>query len=290
MNQKSHIEAVLKDITGAHHTVNKITPMGGGCINQAYRIETDRESFFIKCNSASQYPEMFYKEAKGIELLKQAKAIDTSTVIGAANYDGDSFLVLKYIDSGAKTHNFWTDFGTKLAKLHKHTNTYFGLNYHNYIGFLVQYNYQKDKWADFFIEERLLRQIKLARDSALIDTKTIKAFETFFKVIEDIFPSEAPALLHGDLWNGNYMVNEQGAAVLIDPAVYYGHREMDLAMTQLFGGFNEAFYVSYHQAFPLEKGWEDRWQYCNLYPLMVHLNLFGTGYLQSVKFALSKFL
>ncbi len=290
MNQKSYIEAVLKYITGAHHVVKKLTPMGGGCINQAYHIETDSESFFIKRNSASQFPKMFYKEAKGIELLRQAKVIDTPVVIGVIDYDGDSFLLLKYIDSGAKTRNFWVDFGNKLAKLHMHTNAHFGLDHHNYIGSLVQYNYQKDKWSDFFIEERLLRQIKLARDSTLIDTKTIKVFETFFKVMEDIFPSEPPALLHGDLWNGNYMVNKQGAPVLIDPAVYYGHREMDLAMTQLFGGFNEAFYESYHQAFPLEKGWEDRWQYCNLYPLMVHLNLFGTRYLQSVKFVLSKFL
>ena len=119
--------------------------------------------------------------------------------------------------------------------------------------------------------------------------ETVLSFERFYKKLDEIFPVEPPALIHGDLWVGNFMVGELGEAILIDPAIYFGHREMDLAMSQLFGGFDRQFYESYHKYFPLEKDWQKRIDYCNLYPLMVHVNLFGGGYTGSVKSILQRF-
>jgi len=131
--------------------------------------------------------------------------------------------------------------------------------------------------------------VKMARDHGNAGSDTVRAFDRFYRKLDEIFPVEAPSLIHGDLWNGNYMVNENGEAVIIDPAVYYGHREMDLGMSKLFGGFSAGFYEAYNQQYPLEKDWKERLDYCNLYPLMVHVNLFGGGYLNSVKSILRNF-
>ena len=180
-------------------------------------------------------------------------------------------------------------FGKQLAQLHQNTNTSFGLEESNYIGSLLQQNNLHNNWIDFFINERLKPQIKLARDNGKIDLSTITKFERLYTKLDEIFPEEPPALLHGDLWSGNFMVDEKGGPVIIDPAVYFGHREMDIAMTKLFGGFNQQLYQSYNEHFPLEKGWEQRVDICNLYPLMVHVNLFGGGYLEQVKSILNKF-
>jgi fructosamine-3-kinase len=122
----------------------------------------------------------------------------------------------------------------------------------------------------------------MARDKGSMGRDTVQAFERFYNRLDEIFPVERPSLVHGDLWGGNYMSSETGEPVLIDPAVYYGHREMDIGMSRLFGGFAARFYDIYNGVFPLEPGWEERMDYCNIYPLMVHVNLFGGGYLQSV--------
>jgi len=169
------------------------------------------------------------------------------------------------------------------------TNTNFGLDYNNYIGSLHQQNNLHPTWVDFFINERLQPQIKLARDNNEIDSTTILKFENLYKKLDEVFPKEKPALLHGDLWSGNFMSDEKGESVIMDPTVYYGHREMDIAMAKLFGGFDAEFYSSYNEHYPLENGWEQRINVCNLYPLMVHVNLFGGGYLGQVKSILSKF-
>ncbi len=155
--------------------------------------------------------------------------------------------------------------------------------------YLYQSNKKHDNWIDFFRTERLEKQVKLARDHNRMGKTVVQSFENFYRALPEIFPIEPPAFIHGDLWGGNFMTDENGAPVIIDPAVYYGHREMDLGMSQLFGGFDHAFYEAYHHHFPLEKGWQERVDYCNLYPLMVHLNLFGGGYLNSVQSILRKF-
>ena len=263
--------------------------IGGGSINAALKVETNKGIFFIKHNSKQLYPAMFEKEALGLRLLRDTGAIAVPETVTFGDIDKDSFLVLNYIESGNKSRNFWDEFAKDLAALHRNTSEKFGLDHDNYIGSLKQFNYWENTWADFFSEQRLEVQIKLARDSSLLDRSIVSSFERFYSRINEIFPDEPPSLIHGDLWSGNFMVGEKGEPIIIDPAVYYGHREMDLAMSQLFGGFSNDFYTSYNKYFVLEKGWQKRMDYCNLYPLLVHVNLFGGSYVASVKSIISRF-
>jgi fructosamine-3-kinase len=287
-NWKTGVEKLLSDLYDKEVKIISERFVGGGSINDTKAVKTSAGNFFVKINSASRYPSMFEKEAKGLVILKKTQEVNVPAVIGYGNQNDDAFLVLNLIESAKQKKNFWKDFGSKLAALHKHSNSYFGLDHGNYIGSLPQQNCKHDNWEDFFREERLEPQIAMAYNSGSIDRTIVKMFNRFFVKLENIFPHEQPALLHGDLWGGNYMVDENGEAVIIDPAVYYGHREMDLAMSQLFGGFDKMFYESYNEKYPLEPGWKERLDYCNLYPLLVHVNLFGGGYAASVKSILKK--
>ncbi len=284
-------EVILKiaDVIGRDVTLDSVSAIGGGSINDTYKIATNEGNFFLKKNLASLYPEMFEKEELGIKLLEQTNEITVPEIISTGEINNTSFLILDYIESGVIESNFWPEFGSKLANLHKHSSGFFGLDYNNYIGSLIQSNTKHLKWNEFFINERLNYQVKLARDSGKVGNDYVKNFDRFYRKLENIFPIEPPALVHGDLWSGNFMVNNIGQPVIIDPAVYYGHREMDLGMSKLFGGFDRQFYDSYNDHYPLEVGWRERLQYCNLYPLMVHVNLFGGSYLNSVKEILSRF-
>jgi fructosamine-3-kinase len=196
---------------------------------------------------------------------------------------------MEWVEGGIKGQGFWADFGRGLALLHRHTRDHFGLERDNYIGSLVQHNTPASDWPSFFIHQRLEPQLKMARDRKRVEAGMAFRFERLFHQLDKLFPAEPPALIHGDLWSGNFLCDDQGCPVLIDPAVYYGHREMDLAMTKLFGGFDVALYTAYHAEWPLEKGWEERVDLCNLYPLMVHVNLFGGGYVAQVEGVLKRF-
>jgi protein-ribulosamine 3-kinase len=232
---------------------------------------------------------MFEMEARGLSILHSANAIKIPEVIVTGDADGISYLVLEFIDPGTRRSDFWKDFGRKLAALHRHSSGSFGLDHDNYIGSLQQSNLQRKTWIEFFITERLEKQIELANNLGSISNLIIQQFHNVFKRLPDLIPVEKPSLVHGDLWNGNYIVAEDGSACLIDPAVYYGHREMDLAMMRLFGGFGHELYEAYNEVFPLENGFESRIDIHNLYPLMVHVNLFGESYLSQVKAILSRF-
>jgi len=289
MSWKDQVKKKLESVTGKETEILSVSSVGGGSINETFRVETLSGLYFVKINSSSLYPGMFEKEALGLKILEDAGEIPVPEVVAWDETNEEAFLTMKYIPPGTKSTDFWETFAKRLAALHRHTDEMFGLDHNNYIGSLPQSNRRHKSWTDFFREERLEFQVKMARNAGKIGNDTVKRFERFYKKLDEIFPVEPPSLIHGDLWGGNFIVNPGGEAVIIDPAVYYGHREMDLGMSQLFGGFSERFYKAYNHHFPLDKGWQQRLDYCNLYPLMVHVNLFGGGYSASVNSILKKF-
>lgn len=285
----SRIEHRLEQHFSRKIIIHSFRPISGGCINSCYQLKTNEGSFFLKTNSASRYPGMFESEAKGLKILTATDTINIPEVIFFDNDYDHSFLLLEFIEPGRRQTDFFEILGEQLAALHKNTAEKFGLEHPNYIGSLKQSNTYSDSWIDFFIHERLNPQLELAKKNNRIDSPTVKLLENIFSHLPVLFPNEKPALLHGDLWNGNIIVSSEGAPCLVDPAVYYGFREMDIAMTKLFGGFPGEFYDAYHQTFPMQHGWQERLDLCNLYPLMVHVNLFGSGYLSEVKTILNKY-
>ena len=288
-NFKKAIEKKYFEKFNTELIVNETCPVSGGCINNTAMLKTSAGLFFVKWNDAQKYPGMFDSEMKGLLLLYEAQRIRIPKPLFTGTFDDQSFIFMEFVQGATQIKNFWEDFGASLALLHKNTNADFGLNHDNFIGSLTQSNKQHKTWTEFFIDQRLEKQTALAFDNNLMNTSLLKNFEGLYKRLPDIFPEEPPALLHGDLWNGNYIVGAEGKACIIDPAVYYGHREMDLAMTKLFGGFAAEFYSSYHNTYSLEKGWESRIEICNLYPLLVHLNLFGRSYLSGIEYVVRRF-
>ena len=271
-------------------TITSHNPLQGGDINDVYLIKTTDDQFILKVNSAKQFPGMFEAEEKGLTELSihSSMAVAKSTKVGAL--DDHAYLMLNYINKGQSTLEFWETFGHQLNRLHQATQSKFGYTSKNYIGSLPQYNSNCDTWAEFYTTQRLEPQLKLLVQKGHLKG-SISKFEKLYNKLENWFPVEPPALLHGDLWSGNFIIGENNKPWLIDPAVYYGHREMDIGMTLLFGGFNERFYEAYNFNYPLESDWSSRVPLTQLYPLMVHANLFeGGGYLKSVESILNNFV
>ncbi|MFC6858286.1 fructosamine kinase family protein [Zunongwangia atlantica] len=259
--------------------INNITSLSGGDINNVFLLNTTEGKKVVKVNSATKFPRMFEAEMAGMKALKSAEAIDVPQMIAVYTESEYSCLLMEYRETGSKSSNFWTVFGKQMADLHKNTQLKFGFSEDNYIGSLPQQNKEHENIIDFYIEERLEPQFKLAKEQGYGLGDTNK----FCSELYNLIPQEKPALIHGDLWNGNYLVNAEGHPCLIDPAVAYAPREMDLSMMKLFGGFDSALFNAYFEEFPVEKGFENRVPIWQLYYLLVHLNLFGTGYLGSCK-------
>ena len=270
----------------------------GGDINQARLITIESKSsdqantnYFLKFNALPQSLHMFETEAKGLQIIQQTKSISTPKMIRYGEADGTAFLLLNYIQPAAKTNTFWENFGRSLALLHRdNTHSYFGLDHHNYIGNLKQVNHYETDWKTFYIKHRISPQLKLAIDFKRMDSYQIKVFDKLFNKLEELLPEESACLTHGDLWSGNFLANRDEEVVLIDPALSYAHREMDMAMTYLFGGFSPHFYDAYQRIYPIEKGFKKRMDIYQLYYLMVHVNLFGGSYVESVNRILRKYL
>lgn len=286
---KTGVEQLLSTSLAKKVTIDSYSTIGGGCIHQAGCITTNLGEFFLKWNNKPNSGKMFETEMMGLSLLGETNTIQVPKQIATGEQDGYCYIVLEMIDSRARSETYWTHMGLNLAALHKHTQTIFGLNHDNFIGSLEQYNRPCNTWKEFFATQRLDPQIKMAIDGSKMPLSIIKKFERFYQRIDEIMPTEQPALLHGDLWSGNVISNEKGEAVFIDPAVYYGHREAELAFTTMFGGFAQEFYQAYQSAWPLTAGFMGRLDYYNLYPLLVHVNLFGGGYLNEVLQIIKKF-
>ena len=271
--------------------VSEFSPIGGGCINRAGKISVSDAHYFIKWNDRLQFPKMLSLEASALQLLRATKTIPTPQVISSGETARFQFLVLEYLEqkpSGRK--DYWTVFGTQLACLHQQSSKHFGFNENNYIGSLPQNNAYATRWTDFFVNNRIEFQLKKAIDRGLFAKSIIPKFHQLYRKLPQLLPDEIPALLHGDLWAGNLITDQHGMPCVIDPALYYGHREVDLAMTKLFGGFDEEFLHSYKEQYPLVPGLEKRYELYHLYPLLVHANLFAGNYPAQVVSILNRFV
>ncbi len=287
MIEKATIDA-LQSYLGK--TVTNSTTVSGGDINDAYCIQTASGKFFLKLNDASKFPGMFAAEAEGLALIKGTQTIAVPEVLLHGEAGRYSFLLLEWIQGVRGDRNSQVKLGTHLAAMHSHTATTFGLDAYNYMGSLHQSNKHHTCWADFFVKERLQPMVNMAVDGGQLSISDTNDFEKLYNKLSELFEEERPALIHGDLWGGNYLTGENGKPYLIDPAVSYGHREFDIAMTTLFGGFSTDFYDAYNEAFPLTHGWQQRLPLWNLYPLLAHVNLFGGSYRQQTLSALRKYI
>lgn len=258
--------------------------LSGGDINDVYLIEGE-ERLVLKLNSSEKFPGMFEAEKKGLEVLKSPNLIDVPSPLFTGTIDFQSYLILEYREQGNKSKNFWSDFGEQMAQLHQCSQPDFGFEIENYIGSLPQYNDSRNSAADFYIDMRLKPQIKIAKDQGY----DLEIGSAFFENIRKIIPDEPSALVHGDLWGGNYLVNSKGNSCLIDPATAFAPREMDIGMMHLFGGFSEDLFHTYNEIYPLESGWQERLPVWQLYYLLVHLNIFGSSYLSQVTSIIRKY-
>ena len=232
---------------------------------------------------------MFEVEAKGMEMLRATHAIHVPEVVATEDLGEYQYLLLEYIEQPSPRRDYWDVLGNHLAKLHRTTAPSSGLDHNNYIGSLPQSNKRFPSWRDFFVYQRLEPLVQQAIENGLAPSGWHQQFERLYQRLESVLPDEPVSLLHGDLWQGNVIVDTLGAPCLIDPAIYYGHREVDLAMTKLFGEFEPSFYHAYQESYPLLPGFEKRFEIYNLYPLLVHLHLFGASYVTPIQSTLNVF-
>ena len=272
--------------------LGRSSSLSGGSINDARLLELeDGRRFFVKSQPGGG-SDVFEREAEGLEALRRATAsIDglyVPAVIGHGEADGRSFLVLEAIETGRGSASLHVDFGRALADMHRVETHWdsaierYGFAHDNYLGATPQPNAWNDDWVDFWRQHRLGDQLERARRAGLADRILDRLGDRLLDRLAEFLPSQPEAsLLHGDLWSGNYLVDARGRAVLIDPAAYYGHREAEIAMTRLFGGFPSDFERGYQEAWPFEPGSGERLLIYELHHLLNHLNLFGRGYLGS---------
>jgi len=270
---------IIERVTGK--PVRESTSLGGGCIADTKKITLD--SGEVLCAKTGGTGEMFPCEAEGLKELGKPNVIRVPKVV---HVDSD-LLVLEYIHSAKPSNGFFELFGERLAALHRYSQNYFGFEHDNLIGASnqkntpkLEYTADKHQWPEFYFTYRILYQLELAQNSGRGTKELTSLVAKLEHRIHDILATspEPPSLLHGDLWSGNFMADDKGEPCIIDPAVYYGHREAELGMTRLFGGFSSEFYRAYDRAFPLESGHEERGDFYKLYHLLNHFNLFGGGY------------
>jgi len=269
--------------------VQRYEQVHGGDINSAYCLFTSTGKYFLKVNDKNKYPLMFEREANGLDKLCQLCTLKIPQVIKHGSCNDHQYLILDWLEKGSFKKDIWEDFGRGLAMMHKQPQEYFGLNQDNYIGSLDQKNDLHNEWHSFYTECRIRPLVKKLFDAGDFSATDIRDADLFCNNLKTILPVEHPSLLHGDLWAGNYMITSSGYASIFDPAVYCGHREMDIGMTKLFGGFDQRFYEAYNEIYPLEKEWEKRLPITQLYPLLVHAVLFDGHYISEVKHVFSTF-
>jgi fructosamine-3-kinase len=267
------LRQILEQALG--HSLTRAAALGGGSINNAFKVVLgDGSRVFVKTHP-NPPAGMFDAEARGLRWLEEARAIRVPRVLAVSDVR-PAYLALELLSPAKRRPGFDEELGRSLAALHAFGAPSFGLDHDNFIGRLAQSNAPTDNWPSFYWLSRLEPQLRLAVDRGSIDAGTRSRFRTLSNALPELMgPEEPPSRLHGDLWGGNLHVDESGAPCLIDPAVYGGHREIDLAMMRLFGGFGERVFAAYAEALPLAPAAGSRVPLYQLYPLLVHVNLFG---------------
>ena len=286
-------QTIDREITaamGRSFTTRRRTPVGGGSINRAYRLEGANRSFFVKLNDADRLA-MFEAEAAGLEEIRRAQVIKTPQPVCSGSDSDQAFLVLEWIPVTGTTGPSQELLGTQLAAMHRVTRREYGWYRNNTIGSTPQSNTPSATWNEFWKNQRLGFQLELAGRNGYGNTLA-RLGDRLMARIDAFFVDYAPAasLVHGDLWSGNHGADEHGNPVIFDPAVYYGDRETDIAMTELFGGFTKRFYHAYQAAYPLDAGYKVRRTLYNLYHILNHLNIFGESYLHQAETMIQQLL
>lgn len=272
------IDDAIGAATGTVFHARTRIAVGGGCINRTYVVEDACDRYFVKLNHA-EAGEMFAAEADGLAAIRDSGAVRAPRPICRGRAGNDAYLVLEHLALGAEEANGMRRLGAALAALHRCVGTHYGWHRDNVIGATPQPNAISDDWPAFWREQRLGFQLQRAAAGGC-STGLRQKGERLLEQVDELLRGHTPppALLHGDLWSGNYAVLANGDPVIFDPAVYYGDRETDLAMTELFGGFTREFYNAYHAHYPLDEGYARRKILYNLYHVLNHFNLFGGGY------------
>jgi protein-ribulosamine 3-kinase len=282
------IAAQIAEVTGQSFHLPRRADLGGGCINDACLIEAGGQRYFVKLNRAER-AEMFAAEAEGLAEIAASGTMRVPAPVCHGTERGQAWLVLEYLDLGK--HGDAHALGRRLASMHRVTSKSFGWKRDNTIGSTPQVNALSSDWTAFLREHRIGFQLGLAANNGFRGALQKKGGRLMERL--DAFFAEhrpAPSLLHGDLWGGNYGYASSGEPVLFDPAVYYGDREADLAMTELFGGFPSDFYDAYKEAWPLDPGYRTRKHLYNLYHVLNHANLFGGGYASQAEALIDRLL
>ncbi len=283
------VEAALAERIGRPVRIAGADRVGGGCVSPVARVETDEgDVFFLKWGAVETYqdapPGMLAGEADALIALGAAHNLRVPEVIAVDDRPGAPWLLLEWLEPGPPRPGTWRGLGEGLAGLHHNLAETFGWNGDNFIGPLQQANAPSGSWPEFWRSRRLEPQFRLAMDAGYLGEER-RRFDRLFNDLDDLLGDVSePSLLHGDLWNGNVHILRDGTPALVDPSVYYGHREVDLAMSELFGGFGRDFYEAYQEVWPLDAAYEEgRRAVYQLYYLLVHVNLFGGSYVASVR-------
>lgn len=286
----NQVTAALLEVTGKTIVINSERILGGGCINNASKLETNTGNFFLKWNGRCQ-PDIFIREAESLTELKNAAGNDIiiPEVMAVKQVDNTpGFLVLEYLVESRFSDVNDEKLGRGLAKIHQYSNSQFGFYNNNYCGATLQNNSWSNNWAGFFRNNRLQFLLSLIDNERPVPNSERKLFDKLLTRIENIVPANpVPSLIHGDLWSGNFMTTEKGPA-LIDPAAYYADCEMEFAIITMFGGFSQRFFAAYNEVNPLPADWKSRNRLYQMYHVLNHYYLFGGGYLnQAVEIAKS---
>jgi protein-ribulosamine 3-kinase len=283
MTSWTEIAAQISSSEGTPFVVEKVASIGGGCINRTYRVGGSGREFFVKLNNADALA-MFEAEAAGLKEILGSRSLRAPAPLCWGTNSTEAWLVLEYLEMNDANRSGAIALGQKLATMHRFSSQKFGWIRDNTIGSTPQINKFSTRWTEFWREHRLGHQLGLARANGYMG-RLQKQGEQLMERLDHFFPGPQPipSLLHGDLWAGNYRFDDSGQPVVFDPAVYYGDRETDIAMTELFGGFANSFYAAYREAYPLEPEYETRKTLYNLYHILNHLNLFGGGYLRQAE-------